>query len=100
MMVAIIPYTIYVHKTGDKLLLARQAHDSIQKDYEFIEATKYLFREFIGSVIQYHASIDGLTEMQYDKLMKQAYQKSDFDWKDKKRLLEFGDWYFGDLNSD
>jgi len=89
-----IPYTIYVHKTGEKLILAKTAHGLTPYDFEFIDATKQTFRDFISTIMTNHISIDGLTEAQYQKLVPEAYQKSDFDWKDRKKFLEFGDWYF------
>jgi hypothetical protein len=93
---ASIPYPIFIHQTVEKLLIVKVEHNKEKKDVELIDAAKYLYREFIRGVMLYRLPVEDMSEQEYNKLVCEAYQRSDFDWTDKEEYIAYREWYIKD----
>lgn len=92
---------LFTHKTLERLTGANACHNialklgNLDKDRaNTIKSAKYLFRDFLGQVIDGSYPISLPPSYPLSKV-REAYTKSDFDWTDRQLYKEFQDWFTG-----
>jgi len=102
-----LDYPLYLHKSSGRLFLTREFHEHIEADpetaeenYRAIDSAKELFRDFLKRILdgeyEVTTAVISYRQSSYEEFiedMREAYRRSDFDWKNREEFLEFGDWY-------
>mgnify|MGYP001602124076 CR=1 FL=1 len=102
--IMVIKERLLAHKLGNKLLITTGAHHrykkgklSLEEFSERIDAAKFLFVDFLESIVagKYHFNLP--ESFSLEKL-KEVYEKSDFDWKDPEKYSKFRQWYISSFH--
>jgi len=75
-----------------KELQSENIEDIIKDKIEQINASKQLFRDFLEMIIDGRQPIPVSSSLTVEKV-KEAYEKSDFDWTNQLELKKFNDWF-------
>ena len=73
----------------------KEKEEIIKDKLELIQSCKQLFRDFLETVIDGRQPVPKSPLFTIER-MKEAYEKSDFDWTDQKEITKFGRWLFDD----
>ncbi len=82
-----------------KELESKNVEDVLKDKVEQVNANKQLFRDFLETVIDGRQPIPVSTTLTVEKI-KEAYEKSDFDWTNQEELFKFSDWLFDKKNTE
>jgi len=99
----IIQTELLNHKLNSRMCVAQVEHELIAVTQEFtkngrdiIESAKYVFREFLETIISNENNLELPPGYSLDKLMM-IYKESDFDWTDNEKYKKFTDWYIAKI---
>lgn len=90
----------FLHKTLNRLAIANVTHGRAEKNLdletfaESVDGAKECFREFLEDIIQGRQTLR-LPPYFTIETIKEAYARSDFDWKDRRQYRQFHNWFCG-----
>ena len=90
----------FYHYTSEQLIHAAINHAQLKgrmkskgNNGESIDACKTLYRQFLENIVAGNYIIEFMTPETIERIVQEAYQRSEFDWKDEQQFMEFAKWY-------